>query len=225
MISDRFGDPVILLQRAAAIDALEACLPAEVLSLGTEVTSVEPGGTSVARVGTTAGELDADLVVAADGIGSGTRSVLFPGQPGLRYAGFTTWRLLTGPLTGQFPMAESWGRGTVFGVMPLSDGAITRPQDVLRHDVAELAAPLPSFHRGRVALLGRWGESLSQAAVRSRCHAWGFLFRSKLLPPALRLTEFDTLCNRITTDSHQWFSTSRARWMHDGGWREAHGRP
>ena len=46
------------------------------------------------------------------------------GHPGLRYAGFTTWRLLTGPVTGSFPMAESWGRGTVFGVMPLSGGRV-----------------------------------------------------------------------------------------------------
>ncbi len=113
MISDRFGDRVILLRRTAVIDALAACLPDGMLFLATEVTSVEPGGkagqggTAAARVATTAGELDADLVVAADGIGSGTRSVLFPGHPGLRYAGFTTWRLLTGPVTGQFPMAES----------------------------------------------------------------------------------------------------------------------
>ena len=124
MVADRFGDPIILLPRAAVVDALAARVPDGVLSLGTEVTSLETGGKAAARVATTAGELDADLVVAADGIGSATRPALFPGHPGLRYAGFTTWRLLTGPVTGQVAMAESWGRGTVFGVMPLSDGRV-----------------------------------------------------------------------------------------------------
>ena len=213
MVSDRFGDPVILLPRAAVIDALAARVPGGVLSLATEVTSVESGlGNKAAApcdVATTAGQLDADLVVAADGIGSGTRSALFPGHPGLRYAGFTTWRLLTGPVTGQVPMAESWGRGTVFGVMPLADGrvycyaaapadpgaragdelaelvrlfgrwhepipgllAITRSQDVLRHDVAELAAPLPSFHRGRAALLGDAAHPMTPNLGQGACQA------------------------------------------------------
>ena len=209
MVSDRFGDPVILLPRAAVVDALAARVPGGVLCLATEVTSVESGGKAAARVATTAGELDADLVVAADGIGSASRSALFPGHPGLRYAGFTTWRLLTGPVTGQVPMAESWGRGTVFGVMPLSGGrvycyaaapadpgaragdelaelvrlfgrwhepipgllAITRPQDVLRHDVAELAAPLPSFHRGRAALLGDAAHPMTPNLGQGACQA------------------------------------------------------
>src|ERR1700691_1602804 len=100
MVSDRFGDPVILVPRAALIDALVARIPDGVLSAGTEVTSVEPGEKAAALVATTAGELEADLVVAADGIGSATRPALFPGHPGLRYAGVTTWQLLVRPVTG-----------------------------------------------------------------------------------------------------------------------------
>jgi 2-polyprenyl-6-methoxyphenol hydroxylase-like FAD-dependent oxidoreductase len=209
MISDRFGDPVILLPRAAVVDALTARVPAGVLSLATEVTSVELGGKAAARVATTAGELEADLVVAADGIGSATRTTLFPGHPGVRYAGITAWRVLTGPVAGPVPMAESWGRATVFGVMPLADGRVycyaTAPaqpgaragdelaelvrrfgtwhdpiprllaeaeaQNVLRHDVAELAAPLPSFHLGRAALLGDAAHPMTPNLGQGACQA------------------------------------------------------
>jgi len=209
MVSGRFGDPVILVPRAALVDAVAARVPAGVLSLATEVTSVEPGGKAAARVSTTMGELEADLVVAADGIRSATRVALFSGGPELRYTGLTTWQLLTRPPTGPVPMAESWGRGTVFGVMPLSDGRVycyaaalsspgTRaadelaelvrlfgtwhepipallaaagPQDVIRRDVAELAAPLPSFHRDRAVLLGDAAHPMVPNLGQGACQA------------------------------------------------------
>jgi 2-polyprenyl-6-methoxyphenol hydroxylase-like FAD-dependent oxidoreductase len=209
MVADRFGDPVILVPRAAVIDALVARVPGGVLSLGTEVTSVEPGGDAAARVSTTAGELEADLVVAADGIRSATRAALFPGRPELRYSGVTAWQLLTRPVDGPVPMGESWGRGTVFGVMPLSDRrvycyatalaspgtraadelaelaelfgtwhepipallAAARPQDVIRRDVAELTAPLPSFHCGRTVLLGDAAHPMAPNLGQGACQA------------------------------------------------------
>lgn len=106
-------------------------------------------------------------------------------------------------------MAETWGRGTVFGVMPLSDRRVycyaaapaapgeragdelaelarrfgawhepipgllasARPHDVLRHDVAELAAPLPSFSHGRVALLGDAAHPMTPNLGQGACQA------------------------------------------------------
>ncbi|GAA3946014.1 FAD-dependent monooxygenase [Microbacterium soli] len=133
-----------------------------------------------------------DLVVAADGIRSRTRTGLGL-DTGLRYAGCTAWRGITAePVDIREEAGETWGRGRIFGVVPLRDGRIywfatanapagTRFEDehgtvlrlfedwhdpipacvratpagaVIRHDLHDLAEPLPSFVRGRTALLG-----------------------------------------------------------------------
>ena len=209
LVVARFGDPVVLLTRAALVQALRSRVAGPAIRMSAPVTAVDPGGEdSPALVTTPAGDLAADLVVAADGIRSATRAALFPGA-GLRYAGFTTWRLLAGPVAGPVPMAESWGRGTLFGVMPLAGGRVycyalapaapgTRhddelaelarlfgdwhdpiprllraadPEQVLRHDVEELARPLPAFHRGRVALLGDAAHPMTPNLGQGGCQA------------------------------------------------------
>ncbi|GAA3111962.1 FAD-dependent oxidoreductase [Streptosporangium carneum] len=117
--SARYGDSVVLLRRADLVDALSARLEPGTVRLGAAVSRADPGS---GLVTTDAGELEADLVVAADGIHSPTRAALFPGHPGPRYAGITSWRVLVpgGGLPGQ--TSESWGAGQVFGVMPLAGG-------------------------------------------------------------------------------------------------------
>jgi 2-polyprenyl-6-methoxyphenol hydroxylase-like FAD-dependent oxidoreductase len=134
----------------------------------------------------------ADLVVAADGIGSRTRAGL-PGDPGVRYSGYSTWRGITdAPVDLHGEAGETWGDGLRFGLAPLADGRVywfgvatlpentlfadelaelhrrfdgwhapiadlidaTEPAAIARHDLHDLAGPLPSFVHGRVALLG-----------------------------------------------------------------------
>ena len=155
LVSDRFGDPIILLPRSVLINVLLTRIPDGVISLSTAVASVSSSG----QVVTSAGEVRADLVVAADGVGSGVRAALWPDRPSLRYAGFTAWRLLV-PGAGEVPaMAETWGRGAVFGVMPLADGrvycyaaAAARPGERARGDGGELADLMRRF--------GGWHEPI-----------------------------------------------------------------
>ncbi|MGP4028129.1 FAD-dependent monooxygenase [Actinomadura sp. 3N407] len=114
----RYGDPTVVLLRSALVDVLAARLPGGALHLGSAVTSVSPAGTVTAG----GAEHHADLVVAADGVRSGVRDTLFPGHRPVRHTGLTAWRGITGaPVPGVTP-AETWGRGRVFGTMPLAGG-------------------------------------------------------------------------------------------------------
>lgn len=117
------------------------------------------------------------LAAAADGIRSGVRAALFP-DPGLRYAGFTTWRLLVDPLPQPVPMAESWGAGTVFGVMPLADGRVycyaaapaaagTRYDD----ELAELVRLFCDWHEPIPALLGAASAAPAPSAASAAASA------------------------------------------------------
>ncbi|WP_371680119.1 FAD-dependent monooxygenase [Streptomyces sp. NBC_01276] len=162
-LTARYGRPPLAVHRAAFTGALADALPAGVLRHGTAVTGVDTAdGRTVVR--TDAGEIPADLLVAADGIHSPLRRRCFPDHPGLRYSGETAWRTVLpagGPaLPGAF---ETWGRGRRFGAVPLSDGRVYayatavvpeghRPADVL----GELLDRFGDWHDPVPDLLGRF---------------------------------------------------------------------
>ncbi|MFI0421452.1 FAD-dependent monooxygenase [Spongiactinospora sp. 9N601] len=114
---ERYGASIVVLLRATLVGILVDLLPEGTLRLGTAVTAVDAG---TGTVTTDAGELSADLVVAADGIHSLTRRTLFPAHPGPVYAGVTAWRLVTRRPEIDFGATESWGAGLAFGVTPLA---------------------------------------------------------------------------------------------------------
>ncbi|PKW06400.1 2-polyprenyl-6-methoxyphenol hydroxylase [Streptomyces sp. 1222.5] len=149
----RFGGPLVLLPRATLVDRLAALLPPGTVRTAAAATLADPGDrTRPARVTAGTTELEADLVVGADGVHSRVRGTLFPEHPGAVYAGFTTWRVLI-PVPGvEFASHETWGRGHIWGTHPLKDGRV----------YAYAAATAPAGERvpddERAELLRRYGD-------------------------------------------------------------------
>ncbi|QGV81761.1 FAD-dependent monooxygenase [Streptomyces ficellus] len=123
----RFGDPLVPVHRATLIDALASRLPDGAVRTATRATLTDPGCPATGRravVTTPDGDIEADLVVGADGINSALRPTLFPAHPRPAYAGFTTWRVVIPAPDRPFAPHETWGRGALWGTQPLKDGRV-----------------------------------------------------------------------------------------------------
>lgn len=123
--ADRFGGPLVLLHRATLVEILTSALPAGAVRTGVAAALADPGDDHrPARITTPDGTVEAELVVASDGIRSATRHTLFPDHPGPRYAGCTTWRVVVPAPARPFAPHETWGAGRLWGTQPLKDGRI-----------------------------------------------------------------------------------------------------
>lgn len=149
---ERYGHPAVAIRRADLVRMLAANLPAGALRLHTVAVSVDA---EAGEVMLDTGEvLRGDLVVAADGVRSMTRTTVFPGHPAPAFAGLTAWQALI-PGDGLRTLAgNTWSRGGEFGTLPLADGYL--------YVVAEAAvdAPLPkrSGDEEKAELMRRFGD-------------------------------------------------------------------
>jgi 2-polyprenyl-6-methoxyphenol hydroxylase-like FAD-dependent oxidoreductase len=143
-----------MIHRADLVALLRAALPDGVLRGGVTVSRVQHDGTVVHS----GGESHADLVVGADGVRSVVRTSIWPDAPSPRYAGYTTFRVVTPPVpVGE--SCESWGAGERFGYAPLQDGriycyaAVSAPAGAAGGGLAELRRRFGSWHDPIPALL------------------------------------------------------------------------
>lgn len=154
------GTPIVGIPRAVLHRLLRAALPSECLVVGAEAISAGRTDSGRARVTLEDGVLDADLVVAADGVGSRLRAQLFPRHPGPVYSGSTVLRAVTErPVELSTDFALTWGEGAEFGHIAFADGraewhaVLTSPPGVrhadalavLRHRFAAWHDPIPGL--------------------------------------------------------------------------------
>ncbi|MEV4873583.1 FAD-dependent monooxygenase [Streptomyces syringium] len=117
------GTPIVGIPRAVLHRLLRDALPPESLSVGAEAVSVDRSDPEQPRVRLENAELDADLVVGADGVNSRLRAQLFPDHPGPAYSGSTVLRAITeSPLALDADFELTWGRGAEFGHIAFADG-------------------------------------------------------------------------------------------------------
>ncbi|MFD9726260.1 FAD-dependent monooxygenase [Streptomyces sp. NPDC059072] len=117
------GTPIMGIPRATLHRLLRQALPAGTLRTGAEAGPVERTGPATVRVVCGDTDLDADLVVAADGIGSRVRGRLFPSHPGPVHSGSTVLRAITEePVDPRTDFELTWGHGEEFGHIALPDG-------------------------------------------------------------------------------------------------------
>ncbi|MFF3771151.1 FAD-dependent oxidoreductase [Streptomyces sp. NPDC002232] len=158
--ADRFGGPLVLLHRATLVGLLAEALPEGAVRTGVRATLVDPGDDHrPARVTlggadtASGGEREAELVLGCDGIHSATRRTLFPGHPGPRYSGSTSWRVVVPAPARPFAPHETWGAGRLWGSQPLKDGRVY----AYAMAVAPAGAHAPDDERAELLrLFGDW---------------------------------------------------------------------
>jgi 2-polyprenyl-6-methoxyphenol hydroxylase-like FAD-dependent oxidoreductase len=125
VMARRWGSGFVLVHRAELQQLLAAELDPAVIHLGACCTGCEDSGQAVIARFADGREVQADVLVGADGVHSAVRAKLF-GPASLRYRGYTAVRSLTpaGSVPRPRDGTETWGRGARFGLGPATGDRI-----------------------------------------------------------------------------------------------------
>jgi 2-polyprenyl-6-methoxyphenol hydroxylase-like FAD-dependent oxidoreductase len=114
-------ETVAVVHRADLHRILLDALAPDTVRVGRTVQLVSPDGRTLQLAD---GSEAFDVIVAADGIRSRVRRD-WPGDHGVRYAGYRAWRGVTAhPVDVSAGSGETVGRGLRFGIAPLADGRV-----------------------------------------------------------------------------------------------------
>lgn len=155
-----FSPVIAMIHRATLVEILASALPAGSLHFGAACEGVAQHPDRLAVSLSNGATVDADVVVASDGVRSRVRSIVF-GDTAPRFAGYVCFRGVCARPAGLECgyLGEWWGRGQRFGITALPNDLVywwatvnvERPDvthDIdatLIHRFADWSAPVPSL--------------------------------------------------------------------------------
>lgn len=118
----RFPTPLVVLHRAELLDVLLKAFGRDRLHLGARVIAFRQDDQGVDVELESGQRVRGDVLIGADGLHSLIRSGLHGARPP-RYAGCPGWRCVV-RFNAPVEATETWGRGQIFGQVPMSGGRV-----------------------------------------------------------------------------------------------------
>jgi 2-polyprenyl-6-methoxyphenol hydroxylase-like FAD-dependent oxidoreductase len=124
-IGRRYSAPLAVVHRSHLLGVLRDAVGESALRLGATCTGVVQDDRVACAQLADGSQIEADVVVAADGVGSRLRDALID-TGAMQATGLVAWRAVV-PAEGvdvEAVAGEAWGRGELFGAAPLTHGRL-----------------------------------------------------------------------------------------------------